>query len=91
MDQLAEKALMSRRNFSRQFRKTMGTTAAHWLLMQRLTRAQKLLETSTKNIDNVAIDSGFTSTVSFRQHFCSVLAISPSAYRKKFKMNAPLD
>ncbi len=89
LDAMAEYAAMSRRNFSRQFRKATGTTASHWLLAQRLALAQRLLETSDQKIDNVACDSGFTSTVSLRQHFLSVFSISPGAYRKQFRSKEP--
>ncbi|ASJ76153.1 GlxA family transcriptional regulator [Granulosicoccus antarcticus] len=89
LDTMAEHAAMSRRNFSRQFRKATGTTVSHWLLAQRLTLAQRLLETSDQTIDNIACDSGFTSTVSLRQHFSNTFSISPSAYRKQFKNQEP--
>jgi transcriptional regulator GlxA family with amidase domain len=73
---------MSRRNFSRLFKKAMGTTFTQWLLSQRLTIAQQLLETSNHNIDRIANQSGFSSSVNFRQQFLAAFSISPSAYRK---------
>lgn len=85
IDLLANKASMSRRNFSRLFKKTMGLTFTQWLLEQRLTIAQQQLETTSHTIDRVATDSGFSSSVSFRQHFLATFSISPTAYRKQFK------
>ncbi|MDX1266992.1 MAG: helix-turn-helix domain-containing protein [Oceanisphaera sp.] len=85
LDSMAAQAVMSRRNFSRQFRKATGTTVSHWLLAQRLALAQRLLETSELNIDRVASDAGFASTVTFRQHFSAAFSISPAAYRKQFR------
>ena len=89
IDELASKASMSRRNFSRLFKKAMGTTFTQWLLSQRLTIAQQLLETSNHNIDRIANQSGFSSSVSFRQQFLAAFSISPSAYRKQFKSSEP--
>ena len=85
LDAMAERAAMSRRTFSRQFRKATGTTVGHWLLAQRLALMQRLLETSDRSIDMLASESGFASTVSMRQHFSAAFSISPAAYRKQFR------
>lgn len=88
LDQMASRANMSRRNFSRLFKKATGTTFTHWLLARRLALAQQLLEINDHNIDLVAAQSGFASSVNFRQHFLSAFSISPTAYRKQFR-NSP--
>jgi transcriptional regulator GlxA family with amidase domain len=44
IDALAERAAMSRRNFTRHFRQATGTSFKQWLLNQRLAHAQGLLE-----------------------------------------------
>jgi AraC family transcriptional regulator, transcriptional activator FtrA len=43
VEDLAGQAVMSRRTFVRRFRSETGTTAAQWLLEQRLRAAQSLL------------------------------------------------
>lgn len=85
IDQLAERASMSRRTFTRHFRGLTGTTFNQWLLDQRLARAQRLLETSDTALDRVAEQAGFGSTVSLRNHFSSAYGLSPGAYRRTFK------
>ncbi|MFA6700364.1 MAG: helix-turn-helix domain-containing protein [Thiomicrospira sp.] len=85
LDEVAKKANMSRRNFSRLFKKATGTTFTNWLLNQRLSLAQQLLEINDHTIDSVAAQSGFNSSVSFRQHFLNAFSISPTAYRKQFR------
>lgn len=85
LDTLAQKALMSRRSFTRNFRETMGTTVGQWLQHQRLALAQRLLETTGDSIEVVADKSGFGTAVSLRQHFAAALQISPLAYRKQFR------
>lgn len=87
LDAMAERAAMSRRNFSRQFRKATGITVGHWLLAQRLALTQRLLETSDRSIEVLVSDSGFTSAVSLRQHFFAAFSISPAAYRKQFRIS----
>lgn len=84
LDDLARRALMSRRTFTRRFREATGTTVGQWLLSQRLALAQRLLETTEQPVEVVAADAGFGSAVSLRQHFAAAFSVSPSAYRRQF-------
>ncbi|MEN4917876.1 helix-turn-helix domain-containing protein [Achromobacter spanius] len=88
LDQLADKAGMSRRNFTRRFKAKTGATVSQWVLNHRLASAQRLLETSDKTVDLIADSVGFGSSASFRQHFASAFAISPSGYRRQFSANS---
>lgn len=85
LDALAAKALMSRRSFTRHFRQATGSTVQQWLLNQRLARAQRLLESGTQSIEQVAQAAGFGSALSLRQHFQARLGMAPLAYRKQFR------
>jgi transcriptional regulator GlxA family with amidase domain len=85
LDALAKRAAMSRRTFTRHFRQLTGTTAGQWLLGQRLSHAQRLLESGPLDIEAVARQSGFGSALSLRQHFNATLQISPSSYRAQFQ------
>ena len=88
IDALAERAVMSRRHFTRHFRQATGTSFKQWLLAQRLAHAQGLLEHSAASVDMVAQEAGFGSALSLRQHFRAALQTSPSAYRKLFRDQA---
>ncbi|MGE5526138.1 MAG: helix-turn-helix domain-containing protein, partial [Rhodospirillaceae bacterium] len=88
LESLAQRAAMSRRNFTRHFRQTTGTSFKQWILSQRLTHAQHMLEGSDASIEVVAQAAGFGTGLSLRQHFRAALRISPSAYRKQFRSNA---
>lgn len=85
LDSLAERARMSRRTFTRHFREATGTTVGRWLQWQRLAFAQRLLETTQRPIDLIAVEAGFGTALSMRQHFAAALATSPSAYRRDFQ------
>jgi transcriptional regulator GlxA family with amidase domain len=85
VDTLAQRAAMSRRTFTRNFRQTTGTTVIQWLLSQRLAYAQRMLETDDSAIEIIALEAGFGSAVSLRQHFGAAFNTSPSAYRKQFR------
>ncbi len=85
LDMLAERARMSRRTFTRRFRQVMGNTVGEWLLSQRLSLSQQLLETTDSSIELIAERAGFGSTASLRQHFNQSFKISPSNYRREFR------
>jgi len=85
LDALAQRAAMSRRNFTRHFRQATGTSFKQWLLNQRLAQARRMLETSQAPIEMIAQEAGFGTALSLRQHFRSAMKLSPSAYRKQFR------
>jgi len=85
LDALAQRARMSRRTFTRRFREVTGTTVGRWLANQRLALAQQLLETTRRPIDHIAVEAGFGTALSMRQHFAAALDTSPSAYRREFQ------
>lgn len=85
LDDLAERALMSRRTFTRRFRQATGATVHQWLLSQRLSRAQQLLETTDQPLETIAARTGFGSAVSLRQRFTATFSTSPSAWRREFR------
>lgn len=85
IEALAQRAVMSRRNFTRHFRQTTGTSLKQWLLSQRIAHAQRMLESGDASIEVVAQGAGFGTAFSLRQHFRAALGISPSAYRKQFR------
>lgn len=81
---LARRARMSPRTFARRFREQTGTTPLQWLLTSRVRRAQELLETTRRSIDEIALRSGFDSPVTFRERFRRIVGLSPRAYRLRF-------
>jgi transcriptional regulator GlxA family with amidase domain len=85
LDTLAQRALMTRRTFTRRFRQVMGVTVGEWLMSQRLGLAQRMLETTDSQIDLIAEMAGFGSPASLRQHFNHAFKISPSNYRREFR------
>lgn len=85
LDELATRALMSRRSFTRHFQQQTGTTVGKWLLNQRLALAQRQLEAGKRSIDDIAMDTGFGSALLLRRYFAREFGISPSAYRRAFR------
>jgi transcriptional regulator GlxA family with amidase domain len=83
---LAARALMSPRTFARQFVAATGTTPHQWLIGQRVTRAQELLERADASIEQVAAQCGLTPLM-LRKHFARRYGTTPQAYRRTFSQS----
>lgn len=90
VETLAARASMSTRTFARRFREETGTTPHHWVLDQRVSLAQRLLEEGTEPVEVVAQRCGFGSATMLRHHFTRLRSTSPSAYRRAFRGCEPL-
>lgn len=85
---LAERACMSPRNFSRVYKQKTGNAPYKAVELFRLEAARRLLENSTRNLDQIARQCGFADEERMRVAFHRNLGISPSNYRKRFSPRA---
>ncbi len=88
MADLAERARMSGRTFARRFRDEVGVSPGRWLIQQRVFRARELLETTDLAIDRIAVEVGFATGASLRQHLHEAIGVTPLAYRRTFRAEA---
>jgi len=84
VNQMADKACLTRRSFDRHFRATMGMSPKEWLIRQRINLAQDYLESTRVSMEQIADKSGFGSPMNLRHHFSKILGVSPSYYRRQF-------
>ncbi|WP_086469573.1 GlxA family transcriptional regulator [Devosia lucknowensis] len=80
---LAEKAGMSERNFSRRYRAETGQTPARAVETLRVETARRMLEQG-QPVARVARRCGFVSDETLRRAFTRRVGISPQAYRERF-------
>ncbi len=85
---LAARARMSVRTFTRRFREETGLSPGRWLIRQRIEHARRLLESTDLTVDTVATRSGFGTAVSLRQHLHAVVGVPPASYRRAFRLRA---
>ena len=82
VDALAHAAAMSKRNFYRLFRQTLGLTPNAHLKQVRLTRASEMLRLSEATITEICYDCGFTDSNFFSREFRRTHGMSPTSYRR---------
>ncbi len=85
VDELADRAHMSRRTFIRRFQQETGTSPMAWLTAARLDWARELLETTTTPVEQVARLSGLGSPAAFRAAFHRHVGTAPADYRATFR------
>jgi AraC family transcriptional regulator, transcriptional activator FtrA len=76
---------MSSRNLGRHFHAATGTTPLQWLLIQRIRRAQELLEKTDDTVDTIAEATGMGTAATLRRHFNRTVGVPPDTYRRTFR------
>ncbi|WP_344218650.1 helix-turn-helix domain-containing protein [Kribbella sancticallisti] len=82
---LAKRANLSPRQLNRQFRSVTGQAPLQWLLVQRVRRAQQLLEATDDSIEGVAVATGMGTATTLRRQFKRVVGVPPDTYRRSFR------
>ncbi len=83
MEAFADLTGRSLATFRRDFNKIYGESPRKWLKAKRLEYGKFLLETSSLNINEIALDSGFENTSHFIKSFKEFYTLSPLRYRKE--------
>ena len=66
----------------------IGVTVGEYLARQRLGHAQALLVSSSANVTDIALDSGFGSVSRFYAVFNEALGKTPRQFRREFAVPA---
>ena len=82
---LADQAAVSVRTLNRRFQELLGVSPLQWVIQARVNRARGMLETTDLPVERVAMEVGFGSAVSLREHFTGIVGTSPMGYRRAFR------
>ena len=84
VEQLARRAAMSPRHFARAFVAETGMTPGRFLEDLRVEAARRLLERTSRGVDDVARACGFGTSETMRRAFLRAVRVPPSEYRRRF-------
>jgi transcriptional regulator GlxA family with amidase domain len=85
VDELATRAGMSTRNFSRLFKSDTDMTPAEFVEGARIDAARRMLEETANPLKRVAAWNGFADQNGLRRAFLRRLGVSPADYRSRFQ------
>lgn len=83
LEELAQRAGLSRTALAERFRDAMGDTPLSHLRTLRMQRAMKLLAESERNLETVATEVGYQDAFSFSKVFKRTVGVSPKAFRQR--------
>ena len=87
VEALAERLLMSPRNFARVFLKEVGTTPASFVEQVRINVARSKIEQTKLPLKLISEQCGFGSDEQMRRAFQRHLKVSPQDYRERFQFH----
>ena len=85
VEDLANRSLLSRRNFERRFKKATQHSPAEYIQYLKIEAARRQLESSRYNISEVMYAVGYNDTKAFRSTFKRITGLSPMEYRNRFQ------
>ena len=85
--ELAKEVGAARTVVAERFTRFLGEAPATYLARWRLQLAARLLQTSRKNVLEVALDAGYNSEAAFNRAFKREFGLPPGRYRKKLTGN----
>lgn len=84
VDELAERASLSRSHFQHTYRKLFGVSVTEDMVASRVEYAKLLLATTDYTVKDIAEQCGYSSDVHFMRQFKARTGLTPTAYRNCF-------
>jgi AraC-like DNA-binding protein len=83
VDELSDKACLSKSHFFRLFKTELGVSPVQFVLTERIRRAKQILSDPTKSVTDACYESGFNSLTHFSNAFRSVENINPRQFKRQ--------
>ena len=82
VEQMARSCMMSESHFRRLFTTLVGISPLEYINRYRIHRSLNLLRSTSEPIQNIAVQTGFSSITTFNRNFQRCVGQNPSAWRK---------
>ncbi|MVM34163.1 helix-turn-helix domain-containing protein [Spirosoma sp. HMF4905] len=83
VEELCDKACLSKSHFFRLFKSELGVSPAQFILTERIRRAKAILSNPAKTITDACYESGFNSVTHFSNAFRSVEHVCPRQFKRQ--------
>jgi AraC family transcriptional regulator len=80
---LADECRLSVSHFARSFRRSFGTSAHRYLILQRVEIAKAFLSETNHSLVEVAAQTGFSDQAAFTRAFANVVGATPAKWRRE--------
>jgi transcriptional regulator GlxA family with amidase domain len=84
VENLAVQFAIGRRHFERRFKKATNNTPIEYIQRVKIEAAKKQLESSSKNVNEVMYDVGYSDPKAFRTTFKKITGLSPVEYKNRY-------
>jgi AraC-like DNA-binding protein len=82
------KFAIGRRHFERRFRSATNNTPLEYIQRVKIEAAKKQFENTSKNVNEVMYDVGYSDNKAFRYVFKKITGMSPIHYRNRYNKEA---
>ncbi|MPR11261.1 GlxA family transcriptional regulator [Microvirga tunisiensis] len=86
VSEIVQRSGLPSRSFARRFKVATGYTPIAYVQALRIEEAKQLLETTDMAVDAIGAEVGYQDTTSFHRLFRRLTAMTPAAYRRKFRL-----
>lgn len=87
---LAEECRLSVSHFTRSFRKSYGTSAHRYLILQRVEITKSLLSKTNSSLAEIAAQTGFSDQAALTRTFANIIGATPARWRRENKRRTTL-
>src|SRR6202021_2289372 len=83
LETLAEECRLSVSHFARSFRRSFGTSAHRYLILQRVEIAKSLLSETDNSLVEIAAQTGFSDQAALTRAFANVVGATAAKWRRE--------
>ena len=83
LERLAEECRLSVSHFARSFRRSFGTSAHRYLILQRVEIAKGLLSETNNSLVEIAAQAGFSDQAALTRTFANLVGTTPEKWRRE--------
>jgi AraC family transcriptional regulator len=82
--EVADRVVLSKSQFSRAFKKSLGASLMTYITMRRIERAKQMMSSSSERLSDIALACGFADQSHLNRYFRRVVGVSPGLWRRSY-------